>query len=308
MASVDVILPTEATGTLPIVRSFSTTDLKDVLSKGYEDFRAMPTHVVFLCAIYPIVGLLLFRATFAYDVLPMLYPLAAGFAIIGPIAAIGLYELSRRREFGLDTSWRHAFDIVHSPSLIPILALGAVLLAIFGTWIAVADSIYATNFGRQPLTSPLSFAHTVLATPEGHSLIVVGNAVGFLFALGAASISVIAFPLLLDRNVGFSTAVATSLRVVAWNPVTMAAWFLIVAAGLLIGTLTMFVGLAVILPILGHATWHLYRRAVAPDDSPRPEYHPRTKRIRYAAEFPSSLFFPSSDIEQSPTEKDERRV
>jgi uncharacterized membrane protein len=306
MAQLDVILPTEPTDTLPVVRSLEIADLKDVLKKGLQDFWAMPTHVVFLCAIYPVVGLLLFRMTFEYDLLPLLYPLAAGFALVGPFAAIGLYELSRRRELGLDTSWRHAIDIVHSPSLGPIVGLGLLLLVIFGIWIGVAHGLYVGSFGDRPLTSVLSFVETVLTTPEGHNLIILGNGIGFLFALAAASISVISFPLLLDRNVGFAIAVLTSLRVVAKNPVTMAVWFLIVAAGLLIGSLALFVGLAIVLPVLGHSTWHLYRKAVEPQSGPRPEYRPRPRRKRYAADFPSSLFAPFSDTPEEPPDRDQR--
>jgi uncharacterized membrane protein len=290
MARSDIILPAPPTDALPVVRSLRVEDLRDALRKGMQDFWVMPTHIIFLFGIYPIVGLLIFRITFVKDLLPILFPLAAGFALIGPFAAIGLYELSRRRELGLDTSWRHAFDIIHSPSLGAIMELGGVLLAIFSTWIVVAHSIYVATFGDQPLTSPVEFAYKVLTAPEGHNLIIIGNAVGFLFALVAASVSVISFPLLLDRNVGFGVAVLTSLKVVVRNPVAMAMWFLIVAGALLIGSLPLFVGLAIVLPILGHSTWHLYRKAVEPDYAPRPEFHPRHKRKRYAAEFPASLF------------------
>jgi uncharacterized membrane protein len=306
MARLDVILPLEPTDTLPVVRSLELTDLRDILKKGLLDFWAMPTHVIFLCGIYPVVGLLLFRATFQYDLLPLLYPLAAGFALVGPFAALGLYELSRRRELGLDTSWRHAFDIVHSPSLRSIVQLGLLLLAIFGLWVGVAQALYVASFGDRPLTSVSSFLNAVLTTPEGHNLIIRGNGIGFLFALTAASISVVSFPLLLDRNVGFATAVMTSMRVVARNPVTMAAWFLIVAVGLLIGSLTLFVGLAIVLPVLGHSTWHLYRKAVEPLNGPRPEYHPRLRRKRHAADFPSALFAPFNDTPDEPRDRDRR--
>jgi uncharacterized membrane protein len=306
MAQLDVILPLEPADTLPVVRSLKISDLKDVLKKGLQDFWAMPTHVVFLCGIYPVVGLLLFRVTFEYDLLPLLYPLAAGFALVGPFAAIGLYELSRRRELGLDTSWRHAIDIVHSPSLRSIVGLGFLLLGIFGAWIGVAHALYAANFGDQPLTSVSSFVKSVLTTPEGRNLIILGNGIGFLFALTAASISVVSFPLLLDRNVGFATAVLTSLRVVVKNPVAMAAWFLIVAVGLLIGALALFVGLAIVLPVLGHSTWHLYRKAVEPQSGPRPEYYPRPRRKRYAADFPSSLIAPFSDAPEEPPDRNQR--
>ncbi len=290
----DVILPTQPARGLPVVRSIGLGDLTYALKKGLEDFRAMPTHVIFLSLIYPIAGIAIWRATFGYDVVPLLYPLAAGFALIGPFAAIGLYELSRRRELGLDTSWKHAFDIIHSPSIWALAALGLFLLAIFGVWLAVANGIYVANFGYRQPASLTEFANMVLATPEGHRLIVVGNVVGFLFAVLAFALSVVSFPLLLDRNVGVPVAIATSVRVIARNPVTMTLWGLIVAAGLAIGSVPLFFGLAVVMPVLGHATWHLYRRVVEPDSGPRPEYQPRPKGQRYAADFPSSLFAPIS--------------
>ena len=295
MPQADVILPTQSTGELPIVRSVGPADLKDALTKGLQDFRAMPTHVIFLCLIYPIVGLALGWATIGYNIVPLLYPLAAGFALIGPFAAIGLYELSRRRELGLDTSWKHAFDIVYSPSLWPIVAMGLLLLAIFAVWLAVAQAIYAANFGQdeQPITVA-RFATQVLTTPEGRTLIVIGNSVGFLFAVLAFSFSLVSFPLLLDRNVGVAVAIVTSIRAILRNPLTMALWGLIVALGLVIGFLPFFVGLAVVMPVLGHSTWHLYRKLVAPDPSPRPEYHPQAKGRRYGADFPVALFMPTS--------------
>jgi uncharacterized membrane protein len=290
----DVILPTQPSRGLPTVRSIGFGDLRYALAKGLEDFRAMPTHVIFLSLIYPIAGIALWRATFGYDVVPLLYPLAAGFALIGPFAAIGLYELSRRRELGLDTSWKHAFDIIHSPSIWALTALGLFLLTIFGVWLAVANGIYVANFGYRQPTSLTEFADMVLGTPEGHRLILVGNVVGFAFAVLAFALSVVSFPLLLDRNVGVPVAIATSVRAILKNPVTMILWGIIVAVGLFVGSLPFFLGLAVVMPVLGHATWHLYRRVVEPDSSPRPEYHPRPKGQRYAADFPSSLIAPIS--------------
>ena len=290
MANLDIITPVESAGELPVVRTIGLDDLKQALSAGLADFKAMPTHVIFLCVIYPIAGLLIGRATFGYDVVPLLYPLAAGFALIGPFAAIGLYELSRRREAGLDTSWKHAFDVVHSPSFKSILALGLLLLILFLVWIAVAHAIYILSFGYAEPNNAATFLHQVLTTPEGRRMIVVGNSVGFLFAVIALTVSAISFPLLLDRHVSVATAILTSARVVAQNPATMAVWGLIVAASLFAGMLPLFLGLAVVIPVLGHATWHLYRRALEPDSGPRPDFHPTPRGVRYAAEFPSSLF------------------
>ena len=297
MAHVDIILPTQPVRGLPAVRSIGFGDIKYALAKGLEDFRAMPTHAIFLCLIYPIAGIAIWRATLGYEVVPLLYPLAAGFALIGPFAAIGLYELSRRREQGLDTSWKHVFDIVYSPSAWSLAALGFLLLVIFGVWLAVANGIYIATLGEPEDGQPVplrAFISRVLTTPEGYNLIVIGNLVGAAFAVLAFALSVVSFPLLLDRNVGVSAAIVTSVKAILKNPVTMVAWGLIVAIALLLGSLPFFLGLAVVMPVLGHATWHLYRRVVVPDASPRPEYQPREKGRRYAADFPSSLFAPFS--------------
>jgi uncharacterized membrane protein len=297
MAHADIILPVEPTRELPAVRSIGLKDLRDVLAKGLDDFRVMPTHVVFLSLIYPVVGIILGSATFGYDVVPLLYPAAAGFALVGPFAAIGLYELSRRREAGLDTSWKHAFDVIHSPSIWAIAALGFFLLVIFAVWLAVADAIYAASFGQDPTTAG-AFVRRVFTTPEGQKLIVVGNAVGALFAVLAFSLSVVSFPLLLDRNVGVAVAMFTSVKAVLKNPVAMALWGIFVAGALVIGSIPFFIGLAVVMPVLGHSTWHLYRKVVEPDSSPRPEYHPKAKGRRSAADFPVALFMPTSREDQ----------
>lgn len=293
MTQTDMIAPMPPAKELPVVRQISLQDLREVLLKGIDDFRAMPTHVVFLCLIYPIIGLLLGRMAFGYNILPLLYPLAAGFALVGPIAAIGLYELSRRRELGLDTSWRHAFDVFRSPSLLSIGLLGGLLLLIFIIWVAIAHHLFVRTFGYSEPASLSVFISQILTTAKGHYLIVVGNLVGLIFAIVVLEIGVVSFPLLLDRNVGAAVAMATSVRVVAANPVVMAAWGLIVAIALAAGFLLALVGLAIIVPILGHATWHLYRKVVELDPNPRPEYQPRPRAVRYGAQFPSSLFLPS---------------
>jgi uncharacterized membrane protein len=247
---------------LPRVRKIHLSDLKDVLAKGFDDFWAMPSHVVFLSLIYPVLGLIIARIVLGQDVVPLLFPMVAGFALIGPVAAIGLYELSRRRERGLDTGWSQAFGVLKTPAFGPILMMGVLLLGIFVCWLYAAQTIYEMTFG-DPGPMPLrTFFEQVLTTKPGWTLIVVGNAVGFLFALFVLAISVVSFPMLLDRRVGVSSAIATSVRASIVNPVAILAWGLIVAVGLFIGSLPALLGLVIVMPVLGHATWHLYRRVV----------------------------------------------
>src|SRR5271169_828388 len=166
----------------PVIHRVAAPDLFQVLRRGYDDFSAMPSHAVFLCVIYPLLGLLLIAMTLGYSI-PLAFPLAAGFALIGPLAAIGLYELSRRREAGLDSSASHAFAVLHSPSLAAIMALGFLLMAIFLIWLAVAEAIYVANFGYAAPASIRQFVYDVFETPAGWNLIIVGTGVGFLFAV-----------------------------------------------------------------------------------------------------------------------------
>jgi len=274
----------------PVIRRIGIADLQEALAKGIDDFYAMPTHAIFLCVIYPIVGLFLARLAFGYSILPLLYPLASGFALVGPVAALGLYELSRRREADLPTSAVRAFDVLGSSSIGAITALALLLLTIFVIWVALANAIYIATFGYGTPTSIENFANEVLTTRAGWTLILVGNLVGLLFAVLVLSISVVSFPLLLDRDVGAAVALLTSIRVVGRNPFTMMLWGLIVAALLVVGSLPLFLGLTIIVPILGHATWHLYRRVVQPQAAPPPTHDEGHRERRYAADFPVVLF------------------
>jgi len=272
------------------VRHITPSDLWQALAEGFSDFAAIPSHAIFLCVIYPLLGLRLISLASGYSAVPLAFPLAAGFALIGPFAAVGLYELSRRREAGLDISFNHAFDVVRSPSFGAILLLGLLLMAIFLVWLAVAQAIYVANFGYTAPASVGQFVDEVFTTRAGWRLIVVGTGTGFLFAVVVLTISAISFPLLLDRDVGAAVALLTSIRVVAANPLTMALWGFIVAALLVLGSTPFFLGLTVVMPVLGHATWHLYRKAVNADAAPRADFPPPAKTQRSAADFPASLF------------------
>lgn len=271
----------------PAVRRIGASDLMQALTRGYNDFSAMPSHAVFLCVIYPLLGLLLIATTLGYS-MSLAFPLAAGFALIGPLAAIGLYELSRRREAGLDCSAGHVLDVLHSPSLAAIVALGILLMTIFLIWLAVAEAIYVANFGYGPPTSVPQFVDELFNTSAGWNLI-MGTGVGFLFAVLTLTISAVSFPLLLDRDVRAAVALLTSIRVVATNPVTMALWGLMVAALLVIGSVAFFLGLTVVIPLLGHATWHLYAGRWSRIPIPTP---PVSREIRFTV--PLRIFRPRS--------------
>ncbi|TPI43765.1 DUF2189 domain-containing protein [Mesorhizobium sp. B3-1-6] len=265
MAGFHVMTDARGMHVQPTVRHISTSDLWDALKLGAEDFWAKPSHYVFLCLIYPIVGLILTRWSSGSNAIQLVYPLMSGFALIGPFAAIGLYEISRRRELGMSSRWHHALDVRHSPALPSIAVIGILLFALFLLWLFAAQSLYTGLFGAEPPASVGAFVRDVLMTGKGWTLILVGNAVGFVFAVVVLATTVIAFPLLLDRDVGAVSAIETSARAVMANPLTMALWGLTVAVLLVVGSIPLFAGLAVVMPILGHATWHLYRKVVEPE-------------------------------------------
>ncbi|HPU16112.1 MAG TPA: DUF2189 domain-containing protein [Polymorphobacter sp.] len=253
--------PATETAALPVNR-IKLSDLSAALRAGLADFNAMPTHLVLLMLIYPIMGLMLARWAMGNAMLPLLFPLVSGFALIGPVAAVGLYELSRRRETGAETHIQDAFAVRASPALGTIILLGAMLLVLFGGWLWSASLLYTALFDIAEPASFRGFISDIIYTPAGWKLIVYGNLLGFGFALVTLMVSAISFPLALDRNVSFGTAVATSVAAFRENPLPMLAWGLIVATLLLLGALPLLVGLALVMPVLGHATWHLYRRVV----------------------------------------------
>lgn len=245
----------------PQVRSITVGDVKDALAKGRDDFMAMPKHVIYLGVIYALLGLVLVSLTFGYSLVPLVFPLVSGFALLGPVAATGLYELSRRREQGLDTSWWHMFGVLGGPSGGRIVLLGVALLLAFLVWLDVALGIYRATFGEGTLATGV-FLEQIFTTRHGLILLVVGTAVGGVFALLVFAATAVSVPMLVDRKVSLSTAVGTSVRAVAANPGPMLVWGMIVVALLAVGSLPLLVGLAVTLPILGHGTWHLYRKVV----------------------------------------------
>jgi uncharacterized membrane protein len=244
------------------VAQIQISDLREALARGMQDFAATRTDVLTLCLLYPLLGLVFASLASGSGMMPLVFPLASGFALMAPVAAIGLYELSRRREMGLQARWTDMFAVLRSPALGQIVLLGLLLAGIYGIWLVVASLIYDLTLGPQPPVSWGRFAQDLFTTPQGWTMIVVGMFVGFLFAVLVLMISLVSFPLMLDRHVGVSTAMAVSVRAVMANKAAIAAWGLILAAGLLAGSIPLLLGLAVVLPVLGHASWHLYRRMI----------------------------------------------
>jgi uncharacterized membrane protein len=251
----------------PAVRRLSFADLRQALLLGLDDFVAVPTQLVFLGLIYPLAGLIAARAAHSGDVLPLLWPLVAGLALLGPVVALGLTEISRRRERGEEVGLSAAFGVLRSPAILSIGVMALLLLAIFLAWIGVAHVIWGATLGPVAMASPGEFVDRLIGTPRGLALLVLGNGVGFVFAALVLSLSVVALPALLDRHLGAVEAIRLSLRVTAANPVVIGTWGFLVAMLLFCGSVPLFVGLAIVVPLLGHATWHLYRRAVAPPTS-----------------------------------------
>ncbi|WP_182087239.1 DUF2189 domain-containing protein [Aureimonas sp. ME7] len=247
---------------VPAIRRIELTDLTQALRLGWADFLRRPTHLVFLAFIYPLAGLAIAFGLTNSDAFPLLFPLVSGFAILGPVAALGFYEISRREERGEPTSWRHAFDALQSPARGAIARVALALLALFVLWLVSAKGLFALLAPETGTSSYLGFLGDLLSTPAGWTLVMVGHIVGFAFAAVAFSLGAISLPLILDRHVGAGEAMATSVEAVRANPRIMGTWGLIVAGLVILGSVPLLVGLALVLPVLGHATWHLYRRAM----------------------------------------------
>ena len=246
----------------PEVRRLSIADLRIALRNGAQDFAEFRTDVIFIVIFYPIIGLGLAAFAFQTELLPLLFPLMSGFALLGPIAAVGLYEMSRRRERGEPAGIGSAFAVLGSPAIGAILMIGLGLVLVFMLWLLAAYLIFSVTLGPEIPVSVTAFFRDVFTTGAGWAMLIIGCAVGFVFAAATLAMTIVSIPLLLDRHVGVRVAVATSLKLTRENPVTVGAWGLIVAVLLVVGTIPLLLGLILVLPILGHATWHLYRRAV----------------------------------------------
>lgn len=248
----------------PEIRRIATADIMDALRRGAADVGAARDDVFFIALIYPLAGILIAAAMFETRLTPLIFPLVAGFALLGPLAAVGLYEISRRRERGEPVSASTPLAVLRSPVMGDVLRLGALLVAIFFAWLVAAWAIYAVTLGPEPPATVRAFATEALTTPAGWSMIAIGIGVGALFAAAVFVLSAISFPLLIDRGVPMSTAVQTSIRAVRANPGPMFAWGLTIAGLLVLGSLPALMGLVFVMPLLGHATWHVYRKVTGP--------------------------------------------
>lgn len=244
------------------VRKIDVQDLWQSLKEGYDDFGAKPSLIPFLILMYALFAVLLSLYMVGQELRYQAFPMVAGFNFLGPVVLIVLFEMSRRRERGLELRWGAAFGFIHTSSFAPILALSIVMMLLYVGWLYMAELIYFSLFGNNTPASMSEFIREIFTTRRGGALMMYGNLVGFLFAFTALALSVVAFPLILDKPVTSFTAMAVSVKAVTSNMFVMAVWGLIVVAFLTLGAALFLIGLAVALPVLGHATWHLYRKMV----------------------------------------------
>ena len=246
----------------PAVRRIGPADLQWALAEGWADFREKRGDLIFVGLLYPLIGLVTAAVTLNSQLLPLVFPLVAGLSILGPAVASGFYELARRREEGQDVGWSHFLDPLRGPNVGTLAMLTAVQGILFLGWLAVAWGIYQATLGRLQPVGLSGFLQVLLQTGEGWTMILLGNLAGGVFAVLTLILSVASFPLAVDKKVDAPTAILTSLRAVRTNPAAIAQWGLRIALLLALGSLPAFIGLAVVLPVLGYATWHLYTRLV----------------------------------------------
>ena len=247
------------------IRKIGLHDLRVALRQGWDDFLDRRGDLILIGVIYPIGVFFAVLFAFKISILPIVFPLFAGSALLGPVVATGYYEIARRRENHIDARWSHFFDVIKGPSGFGIFSLSTVLFLLFVVWVLAAYAIYLATMGKVPpdtVRTAGDFIRSVFATSEGLRMLTIGNLTGMGFALVALSISICSFPMLVDKPVKWTTALRTSVRVAWANPFATIAWGFAVTALLVLGAIPAFIGLAVVLPVLGYSTWHLYTRAV----------------------------------------------
>lgn len=245
----------------PPVHPIDVDDISAALAAGLRDFQAAPAFGLLVGAVYVIAGNLLVWAAVVSDLLFLVYPLAAGFVLVAPFAATGVYEASRRLEAGEKVGVAVLVGRVPPHARRELAHMALVTLFGMIVWIYAAGFVFALFFGLRPIDLG-DIVTAILTTPRGIAFLMTGNLVGAVIAVTVFSVSVISYPLLVDRDRDFVTAMITSIRAVAAAPLPMLGWGIFVATLLALAILPMFLGLLVVLPWLGHASWHLYRRAV----------------------------------------------
>jgi uncharacterized membrane protein len=250
------------------VRRITPADIRAALGEGFADFRAMRGDILFIALIYPLFSLAVAFSSLGGLPLVLFFPMAAGLSLMGPLVAVGFYELARRREAGLESGWTHFFDALKGPSLGSLLGVAVLMIALFGSWVWVAGAIHDAFLGTVPPPSVGVFLHQLFGTSAGWTMMLVGNLVGLVYALAVLTLTWVSLPMLVDRPLDSWTAISTSIRAVTANPAMAVRWGLTVAVLLVAGSIPAFIGLAVVLPWLGYATWHLYTRIVDRDALP----------------------------------------
>jgi uncharacterized membrane protein len=250
------------------VRTINDEDLKASLRQGLADFSDMRGDILLGGLIYTLVGIAAVVMTTNGPLMPYFVPVVAGVGLLGPIAAVGFYELARRRENGHHSNWSHFFDVIKRPAADDMGVVAGLLLLIFFVWLLAAGALYAALFGWATPTSVPQFLAMVFTTPRGWALIVAGAVVGAAFGWVVLALSVASLPMLVDCDVSAADAVSASWRAAHQNKAELFRWGLVVTALLILGSIPLFVGLAFVLPWLGYATWHLYTRLIERDAIP----------------------------------------
>lgn len=256
--------PEDGPDALPDPVKIGVSDLGAALASGWRDFRRAPAFGLIFSAFYVAGGLVLALVAFAAGQDWWLIPFILGFPLIAPFAAVGLYEVSRRIEAQEPLDWPAVAGAVFAQKDRQVPSMAMVILLLFMFWVFVAHTIFALFMGVSSLTN-ITSSVAALLEGRGLAMLITGTLVGGGFAAVLFSFTVVGLPVLLDREVDFITAIIASLRAVALNPVVLAGWAAMIAGLLFIGILPLFLGLFIVLPVLGHASWHVYRRLM-PDD------------------------------------------